>query len=280
MTLGEKVKAVRIQKRMTQSELGGDVITRNMLSAIENDKALPSLETLRHISIALDTPISYFLSDGDDLFLFTKAARMPSIVSSLRSGCYNACVNQILKLEKQDDELTFILSKCYFEMGIVSVKNGALLTAKEQLLLSLEYAKKTVYDTARFEAVIPLYLAICHNISSPLLEFDEPSFLGGIDSATDYEFYKYVIQDSAYHFKNEIYSRHLTAKQLIKERRYNEAVGVLTELEKERKQRGSNAYINFCLYGDIEICYRQLLDFENAYKYATKRMSMLEGFKQ
>lgn len=280
MTLGEKVKSVRIQKRMTQSELGGDVITRNMLSAIENDKASPSLDTLRHISAALDTPISYFLSDGDDLFLFTKAARMPTIVASLHSGSYNACVNQILKLEKLDDELAFILSKCYFEMGIASVKNGALLSAKEQLLLCAEYANKTVYDTTRFEAVIPLYLAICHNISSPLLEFDEPSFLSGIDSATDYEFYKYVIQDTSYEFKNELYSCHLAAKQLIKERRYNEAVNILTELEKEKKQRGSNAYICFCLYGDIEICYRQILDFEHAYKYATKRMSMLEGFKQ
>ena len=41
--IGEKIKALRISKRMTQSELAGDQITRNMLSLIENGSALPSL---------------------------------------------------------------------------------------------------------------------------------------------------------------------------------------------------------------------------------------------
>ena len=37
MTLGQKIKQARRNKGMTQRELVGDHITRNMLSKIEND---------------------------------------------------------------------------------------------------------------------------------------------------------------------------------------------------------------------------------------------------
>ena len=40
-----------------------------------------------------------------------------------------------------------------------------------------------------------------------------------------------------------------------------------------------NSLLVFNLYKDIEYCYKELLDYENAYKYSTKRLSMIEGFK-
>ena len=42
MTLGQKIREARQSKGMTQKELVGDYITRNMLSKIENDSAIPS----------------------------------------------------------------------------------------------------------------------------------------------------------------------------------------------------------------------------------------------
>ncbi len=279
MTLGEKIKAVRQQKRLTQAELASDVITRNMLSAIENNKATPSLDTLRHISAELDTPLPYFLSDDDDLFLYMKADRMPSIITSLKQENYNSCINQVVKFDRLDDELSFILAKCYFELGITSVKNGSLKTAESQLLQSIDYSQKTAYDTERFTAVAPLYLAICHNVSAPLLEFDEKRFLEGAYRTFDFEFYKYVVLDLSYEYTNPLYKKHMAAKALMKEKQYTEAIRILTEIEHERKRMGFNAYVTLCVYGDLDTCYRQILDFENAYKYATKRLSLLEGFQ-
>ena len=43
MNIGEKIKRLRTAKLMTQADLVGDVITRNMLSQIENGVANPSL---------------------------------------------------------------------------------------------------------------------------------------------------------------------------------------------------------------------------------------------
>ena len=64
MTLGQKIKEARLSRGMTQKELVGDAITRNMLSKIENDSAAPSMRTLEYLAGALGLPASYFLSDA------------------------------------------------------------------------------------------------------------------------------------------------------------------------------------------------------------------------
>lgn len=64
MTLGQKIKAARLEKGLTQKEVVGDYITRNMLSKIENDSATPSVRTLEHLARALDLAPGYFLDDA------------------------------------------------------------------------------------------------------------------------------------------------------------------------------------------------------------------------
>lgn len=61
MTLGQKVRTARLERGMTQKELVGDAITRNMLSKIENDAAAPSVKTLEYLAKALDLPVGVFL---------------------------------------------------------------------------------------------------------------------------------------------------------------------------------------------------------------------------
>lgn len=63
MTLGEKIKAARLARNLTQRELVGDYITRNMLSKIENDAAAPSVRTLEYLAHVLALPMGYFLDN-------------------------------------------------------------------------------------------------------------------------------------------------------------------------------------------------------------------------
>ena len=51
---------------MTQSEVVGDFITRNMLSKIESGAAVPSLQTLNYLAKALDVPISQLVPSSED----------------------------------------------------------------------------------------------------------------------------------------------------------------------------------------------------------------------
>ena len=64
MTLGQKIKQARIVKGLTQKELVGNHITRNMLSKIENDSATPSVRTLEYLADKLGLPAGYFMSDS------------------------------------------------------------------------------------------------------------------------------------------------------------------------------------------------------------------------
>lgn len=63
MDLGQKLKQERIKLGLSQRQLCGDVITRNMLSLIENGAASPSMDTLRYLSGRLGKPVSYFLDE-------------------------------------------------------------------------------------------------------------------------------------------------------------------------------------------------------------------------
>lgn len=64
MDLGEKIRKARLEAGLSQRQLCGDEITRNMLSLIEHGTAKPSMKTLRCLAQRLGKPISYFLEDG------------------------------------------------------------------------------------------------------------------------------------------------------------------------------------------------------------------------
>ena len=52
--LGRILKEARLSKKMTQNEVVGNFITRNMLSQIESGTAMPSVKTLEYLCNVLD----------------------------------------------------------------------------------------------------------------------------------------------------------------------------------------------------------------------------------
>ena len=63
MTLGEKIKQARLEAGLSQRQLCGEEVTRNMLSQIENGTARPSMDTLAYFAARLGKHISYFLEE-------------------------------------------------------------------------------------------------------------------------------------------------------------------------------------------------------------------------
>lgn len=61
--VGEKIKSLRKELNMTQSELAGGEMTKSMLSQIENNVSNPSIRTLQYIADRLNKPIGYFLEE-------------------------------------------------------------------------------------------------------------------------------------------------------------------------------------------------------------------------
>ena len=64
MELGEKLRQARLEAGLSQRQLCGEEITRNMLSLIENGTAKPSMKTLQYLAARLGKNVSYFLEEG------------------------------------------------------------------------------------------------------------------------------------------------------------------------------------------------------------------------
>ncbi|KGR74844.1 helix-turn-helix domain-containing protein [Ureibacillus sinduriensis] len=64
-SLGERIKQLRKQKRMTLEELAGNRLTKGMLSLIENGKAQPSMESLRYIAERVGVEMATLLDEGN-----------------------------------------------------------------------------------------------------------------------------------------------------------------------------------------------------------------------
>lgn len=279
MKLGEKVKIARKANKMTQEQLAGSKITRNMISRIENGTVNPSIETVKHLANKLSLPLSYLLSEDDDLLFYEKKEKISALYDAFASKEYAYCIKKISEFSDVDNEISYMLAVSYFELGKAALLKGSLNTAIKNMQLAEEYCNKTVFDTMHIKAVAKMYSAIALNIQSPLLEFNDAEYLDGMHTMFDDELYRYLIQDYSYSFMDACIKLHVDGKLLIKERKYKEAVALLLEAVEYAFKNNYNAFVVFGIYADLELCYKQLYDFENAYRYASKRMSMLEGFK-
>ncbi len=276
--IGEKIKRHRTMLGMTQKELCGDRMTRNMLSLIESGSATPSLDTVCYLAERLGITPAYLFSEDDDNFVYVKQRQIKEIKQLYTRGQYDECLEMIDAVGGTDDELNYIAAHALLRLGKKKIKNGALASGYDALKKALAKAQDTVYDTRIVSAEAPLYLAVATNIQAPLLEFDSDEYENAYADMCDYDFFKYIMMDSEYPFKNASYKKHLSAKLLLKRYAYTDAIALLTELEKT-KENDYDAYMLFGVYTDLETAYRQLGDFENAYRYSAKRMSLINGFK-
>lgn len=85
--LGKKIKEARLAKKMTQAEVVGDFITRNMLSQIESGTAMPSVKTLSYLAGVLGLPAEQLIDSdgGGDAFRILQNAK-----AAYRAGDYAA----------------------------------------------------------------------------------------------------------------------------------------------------------------------------------------------
>ncbi|MEH6889384.1 helix-turn-helix transcriptional regulator [Bacillus sp. JJ864] len=82
-TLGEKIRTLRKEKKLTQSELAGTELTKSMLSQIENGKATPSMKTLHYLADKLGCDASFLLEE-DSIELASLVQKMEQYIKDMR----------------------------------------------------------------------------------------------------------------------------------------------------------------------------------------------------
>lgn len=74
--IGERIKTLRKQKKMTQTQLAEGIVTKSMLSMIENGKAEASMRSLRELASRLDVSMQQLLTDPKEAELQTMVEQL------------------------------------------------------------------------------------------------------------------------------------------------------------------------------------------------------------
>ena len=130
--IGEKIRSLRIRRGLTQKQLAGDKITRNMLSRIENGAALPSLSSLLYIAERLDVSPAYFFEDNGGA-----PKEIENMLLSLyNNGEYERCISVGSSYPTSD--IGNIIAQCYLNIAVRNFLDMKFKKAKEALLRAKE----------------------------------------------------------------------------------------------------------------------------------------------
>ena len=116
--LGRRLKAARLAKKMTQSDVVGTFITRNMLSQIESGTATPSMKTLEYLAGVLEIPMDRLLSEvGDCAASENELSMLQGAKRFLRDEQYEAILANCEAVPPFEDELHAIRSIAHLKIA-------------------------------------------------------------------------------------------------------------------------------------------------------------------
>lgn len=289
--IGKKIRALRLSCSMTQTELCGDVITRNMLSLIENGNATPSLPTLTYLAERLEVPVGYFFASSDEeISEFTKMSHIREIRRLYHSGDYAACLSICRELPRPDDEIRMIMAECSFAQASAACANHALVTASTHLtaaqdaLSGCTYASESLTSTIRFLLLL-IRCANQNRIPRELLDaFRYPSsrippeifvYFHALDALDNDRPTTAVMLNESGLIVSRIYRDVISAKEMMRKDRHDDAFALLQRVHASA-ERGF--FTAFRVLDALESCASTLGDFKNAYQYSTEKIKLLEQF--
>lgn len=285
MNIGDKVKNLRLSKMMTQKQLAGDMITRNMLSRIENGAALPSVPTIVYLAERLNVPAGFLLADENDSFLYRKMSLISDIKKAYTEGEYSIARELCAKLnDGNDDEINYIISECDLKIASDEVMAGNLHSARRYLDESLIYASKTFYRTTAPENMCRIYFRYLGYIS-PSLNSDVIDDIKTNFTSCDDMFCNYIIaleniqngipdDEKISSDCSGILKKHLQAKKMLQTGDYSKAFDILNELFDESDMIPPT--VLYEVYSDLELCAKSLDDYRAAYNYSNNKIRQLE----
>ena len=239
MTMGQRILQARLAAGMSQRELAGDEITRNMLSSLEHDSATPSIATLRYLARRLGRPVSYFLGDDDS----------SEGVAAFESGAWRKSLELMTQAEKRWLEPLALLreAELAYSAGRIPYARSLLerLEGLSSPLYGPELRRKAAMVRCRcgVSAEIPEDSALLIKAERALAEKRWP----------DAERYLLARDHRDAHW------HHLMAECRFQAGDYAAA--------KDHYHRCEEA---FPVRQRLEICYRELEDFRMAYFYSKK----------
>lgn len=263
MELGQRLKQARMEAGLSQRQLCGDTITRNMLSLIENGNAKPSMDTLKLLAARLGKPVSFFLEEESQAS--PNAAAMDAARKCFDSGDYAGAL-QAMEGYRQPDPL------CDREKTLL--EDLALLALAEQAIAEgrIPYARKLLEKTETNcgycrEAISRRHLLLLGKlpgakVSHLLPSLDEELLLRAKEALTGGDIKRAGSLLDAAEGQNTADWNLLRGKVYMEQGKFREAVRCLHLAEKENPKETAPL---------LERCYRELEEYKRAYEYACKQ---------
>lgn len=294
MNLGEKIKAARVERHMTQKDVVGDYITRNMLSKIENGSATPSVKTLEYLAGALGLPAGYFMNDsnGDEL--------TPGSIGAARrhfqAGEYRGCLQVLEGLDMDggyQDEAQLLLARSKISLSKEAMTDGRYEEAIRLAREALEHNDATIYFSAAFKTEALLLIARCTMELGGNFHVAMDAYQAAYQDQGLGEFYRltmaeyYIDQGDLDNAKREMDAiarlsdatrpayLMLQGRMELKDEQYAQAAQQLEKAEQLARTTGSRYFMSG-LYAMLEQCYREMEDFKKAYHYASMQLQIKE----
>jgi len=146
MDLGEKILHARLEAGMSQRQLCGAEITRNMLSQIEHGTAKPSVSTLQFLAKQLGRPVSYFLEE--DGAVSANAVCMDRAWQSFETGDPADAI-QHLESYRGPDALLDRQYRMLMALSLLAMAEKSIHDGREI------YARKLLNQAQELEAQMP-----------------------------------------------------------------------------------------------------------------------------
>ena len=264
MELGQRIKNARLEAGLSQRQLCGNVITRNMLSLIENGNARPSMDTLCYLASELGKPVGYFLEEEQSVSsnqLLILAARVADPAQAL----------ELLKTYQTPDavfdpEYYLLTALSYLALAEEAIRDNRLPLAVRHLDRAAQAGAATNYYTPDLER---RHLLLYHrtkvtsaaNLAEKLPDNTPELMLRALAALETGDLIRCaacldaaVTRDAAWYF--------LRGEVFFEEKKYQKAIGCYLEAETYAPER---------VYSRLETCYKELEDFKQAYFYACKQ---------
>ena len=292
MEIGEKIKRLRSAKLMTQAELAGSEITRNMLSRIENGAALPSMGTVKYIAERLGVSPGFLLGNEEDEQLYFKSREIENIKKLYAHKNFRLCRDICKSSEWRDDELSLIEAESCLRVGTEEFRAGNLRLAIELFDEALECSEATIYSTDVICAEISSYFEYMRLISPTLssdIEYEEAAsrlmltgngfcvYSGIFCESEDFGFDNVAFLNERINMLDEdsSYALHISARLMMERGDYEGANKLLHKLlfDDSFDFPEPMLYFVFC---DLEVCCKEIGDFKGAYEYSGNKIALLQ----
>lgn len=263
MELGEKLRQARLDAGLSQRQLCGEEITRNMLSLIENGSAKPSMKTLQYLSSRLGKSVSYFLEET--AVVSPNQEIMVSARQLYDAGDF-AGAAQALERYRSPDSVYDREKEILWVSTYHALAENAITAGREPY--ALELLEKANVSTAYCQEALQRRRLLLlgrirgQSVISQLPALDEELLLRAeeILSSGNFERAGHLLEAMEHHGSPQWHL--LRGESYLAAKDYKNAArcfhGAETAYPKETASK-------------LELCYREMQDYKRAYEYACKQ---------